>query len=238
MNKLLLTTLFATGAFAIFGSPLLQERQLITIPCEEQGLKDCGEGCINLSWTCCPSGAGGCGPTEYCNLASNGQYNCCPRGRVCDGPGGATTFRSTNTVLIPGETSTVPGDTTTFPGETSTIPGETTTIVSTTTLPGGSSTIISTSTATLEPTTINEPPSSSTLPPSSTVVVPPSTYTTTIHSTMTQPSATPIPLPTPIDNGTSTSTSSIAIINAGAANGYSSSNMVVGLLAGAAALLI
>ncbi|KAJ3541873.1 hypothetical protein NM208_g4398 [Fusarium decemcellulare] len=71
MNKVFLVALSATGALASYykpilaRSPLLNERQVITIPCNEQGLKDCGTGCIETSWTCCPSKAGGCPPTAY-----------------------------------------------------------------------------------------------------------------------------------------------------------------------------
>ncbi|CAM1505185.1 Fc.00g108220.m01.CDS01 [Cosmosporella sp. VM-42] len=219
MNNFFLMTLAATGALADYANPFLAARQIVQVPCSEQGLKDCGVGCINLSWTCCPSRAGGCPPSARCNLGSDGEYNCCPLGAICAGPGGATTLRSTDTIIIPGETSTIIQEST----STSTIIGEPTT--------------------TSEPTVPAEPTTSSTTeqpppPATSTTVIPPTTYTTTVESTLTQPSATPIPLPTPVNNGTTTSTSSIAIVNAGAANGFSASNLLSGLLAGAAALLI
>jgi hypothetical protein len=56
--------------------------------CSSQGQTDCGSGCIDLGWTCCPDGSGGCGPTEYCVLGSNNQYGCCPNGQDCSGGGG------------------------------------------------------------------------------------------------------------------------------------------------------
>jgi hypothetical protein len=59
--------------------------------CAEQGQKDCGSDCIDLSWTCCPDKLGGCAATEFCELGSNNQYGCCPNGEVCAGNGGAST---------------------------------------------------------------------------------------------------------------------------------------------------
>jgi hypothetical protein len=58
--------------------------------CASQGQKDCGSDCIDLSWTCCPDGSGGCASTEYCAIGSNNQYSCCPNGQVCTGGGGGT----------------------------------------------------------------------------------------------------------------------------------------------------
>ncbi|SPO03259.1 uncharacterized protein DNG_05941 [Cephalotrichum gorgonifer] len=52
---------------------------------------ECGIGCIPSTWTCCPSGAGGCGILEKCQLGSNGEYGCCPIGKTCIGEGGVTT---------------------------------------------------------------------------------------------------------------------------------------------------
>ncbi|OHE91859.1 GPI anchored serine-threonine rich protein [Colletotrichum orchidophilum] len=74
------------------------KRQLVRIPCSESGLKDCGDICIPLTYTCCPGQQGGCPLTSRCWLGNNGQYACCPIGQICDGPGGVNT--------LPGETVT------------------------------------------------------------------------------------------------------------------------------------
>lgn len=249
MNKLILLALSAAGTLASSHSDaMLLERQLVPIPCDEQGRKDCGVGCIPLSWTCCPSGAGGCPATAYCNLGSNGEYNCCPRGQICGGPGGASTDRFTNTVTLPGETSTIEPPTVTLEPTTESVPepeptepAEPTEPVEPTepTVPAEPTepTVPVEPTEPAEPT--YEPPSTS----SSVVVVPePTTYTTTVETTGL-PSATPVPLPTPIGNDTTTTTStaSVPVVNAGAANAYySATNNLFfgGLMAGVAAFLI
>lgn len=201
-----LVLLAATGVVASnLVSPLLAPRQLVEVPCSDQGLKDCGEGCIYLSYTCCPDGAGGCPASAYCNLGTNGEYNCCPRGSICGGPGGATTIRQTQTLT---NTLTVPGETTTIVDEsTSTIVEESTTVIEETFT--STSTLSETFTVTYESTT---------------------TYETTLSQTTAAP-------PTRIETESEApaSTSSIVIVNAGAANGP---NIVGGLLAGVAALLI
>lgn len=99
MNKLLIVALFAQGHLAAFHSPALLARQLVTIPCSDQGMKDCGDGCIDIGWTCCPSGAGGCSPSDYCDVGSNGEDACCPDGEVCQGPGGVSTDLNTQTII-------------------------------------------------------------------------------------------------------------------------------------------
>lgn len=55
------------------------------------GEKICGSGCIPTSYTCCPDESGGCPPTEYCGLADNGVYGCCPNGETCTGSATAVT---------------------------------------------------------------------------------------------------------------------------------------------------
>lgn len=107
MNKLFLFTLSVTGALAANRSPLLAVRQVVTVPCSDQGLKDCGTGCIQQDWTCCPSRAGGCPPTAYCDVGANGEDGCCPNGTRCGGDGGANTRGMTSTIAIPGRTTTI-----------------------------------------------------------------------------------------------------------------------------------
>ncbi|CAF3470293.1 unnamed protein product [Fusarium graminearum] len=110
-NKILLIALSASGALASVqyspSFPLLSVRQVVEVPCSEQKLKDCGEGCIQEDWTCCPSKQGGCPPTAYCEVGTNAQYGCCPNGSVCNGEGGGSTRASTDTLTLAG------GDTTT-----------------------------------------------------------------------------------------------------------------------------
>ncbi|KAM0436652.1 hypothetical protein ACHAPT_002361 [Fusarium lateritium] len=107
MNKIFLFALSATGALATNRMPLLAERQVVAIPCSDQGLKDCGTGCIQTDWTCCPSKAGGCPPTAFCDVGANGEYGCCPNGSTCGGDGGANTRGVTSTIVIPGRTTTI-----------------------------------------------------------------------------------------------------------------------------------
>jgi len=96
MRTALFLTVLPSVAFALTPS-LLSNRALAKIPCDEQGLKDCGDGCIDMAWTCCVDNKGGCPPTKYCSLGNNGDYGCCPVGKVCGGPGGANTHKSTKT---------------------------------------------------------------------------------------------------------------------------------------------
>ncbi|POR34873.1 GPI anchored serine-threonine rich protein [Tolypocladium paradoxum] len=77
------------------------------ISCDELGEKPCGDGYMQLSYTCCPDEAGGCPATARCELADNSEYGCYPLGKTCTGPGGATTDLNTRTSIIPGDTSTV-----------------------------------------------------------------------------------------------------------------------------------
>ncbi|KAI6772762.1 hypothetical protein HG530_003720 [Fusarium avenaceum] len=111
MNKIMLLALSASAALASVqyspSFPLLAVRQVVEVPCSEQNLKDCGTGCIQQDWTCCPSKAGGCPPTAYCEVGTNAQYGCCPNGSICNGDGGGTTRGSTDTLTLAG------GDTTT-----------------------------------------------------------------------------------------------------------------------------
>ncbi|KAM0339441.1 hypothetical protein ACHAPQ_001701 [Fusarium lateritium] len=111
MNKIMLLALSASVALASVqyspSFPLLAVRQVVEVPCSEQNLKDCGTGCIQQDWTCCPSKAGGCPPTAYCEVGTNQQFGCCPNGSICNGNGGGTTRGSTDTLTLAG------GDTTT-----------------------------------------------------------------------------------------------------------------------------
>ncbi|KAM6514011.1 hypothetical protein FALCPG4_015194 [Fusarium falciforme] len=209
----LLLILSATGALAAADSPLLAPRQLVQVPCADLGLKTCGGGCIRLSWTCCPGGQGGCPPQEYCDIGSDGEPICCPRGEVCQGPGGvntdAHTYTRTDTIPVPGETSTIVDESI----ESAQTPGyeEPTESAESITTPEE---------VVIETTETNKP------------VVP------TYHEPEVTPK--PVPIPGPGGNGTKPNDhkpeeTASAIVNSGASN---SRNIFGGLLAGAAALLI
>ncbi|KAE8379238.1 hypothetical protein BDV26DRAFT_291547 [Aspergillus bertholletiae] len=83
---LTLGALLATTALAADRSPALVARQVVELPCSYQGEKDCGSGCIPLSYTCCPDQRGGCPLGSYCD-----GLGCCPNGKTCTGPGGVIT---------------------------------------------------------------------------------------------------------------------------------------------------
>ncbi|KAI5465368.1 hypothetical protein BGZ63DRAFT_399843 [Mariannaea sp. PMI_226] len=200
MNKLLLITLAATRAYAGISPALLAEREIVKVPCNEEGQKDCGDGCIDLTWTCCPDGSGGCPSTEYCVLGSNGQYGCCPKGETCQGNGGATTDRHTNTIIVSDTSSIVGETTTTKEAEPTTAPAETT-----------------------EEATSSEH----------------ATLQTQTHTNIL-PNTTPAGVPTPSSNGTKPGQTTTAHTTSTVINGAASysMNMIGGLLAGVAALMI
>ncbi|KAK1624495.1 hypothetical protein BDP81DRAFT_437698 [Colletotrichum phormii] len=89
LKKLLVLALPALALADEAFSPL--KRQIVEIPCSESGRNDCGDGCIPLTYTCCPDQQGGCPLTSTCWLGNNGQYACCPIGKRCVGPGGVNT---------------------------------------------------------------------------------------------------------------------------------------------------
>jgi len=64
-------------------SPQLLRRQ--SSSCSDLGKKECGAGCIDMTYTCCPDQSGGCPLGEYCDLMDNNQYGCCPTGESCKG---------------------------------------------------------------------------------------------------------------------------------------------------------
>jgi hypothetical protein len=103
-KPILLFFLIAAASIVADSSSDLLRRQ--TALCSSRGRKACGTGCISLSDTCCPSGAGGCPIGTYCDLTPNGEYGCCPNGEICTGPGGVITSFFTQTSWLPGETST------------------------------------------------------------------------------------------------------------------------------------
>lgn len=74
--------------------------------------KQCGTGCISLTYTCCPDGSGGCPASEVCQLGSNGKYGCCPVGEDCIGKGGVRTTGTAGTITLPSTTTYVPTKTT------------------------------------------------------------------------------------------------------------------------------
>lgn len=98
----LLTTAAIAVAQASSFSPILR-RQTVELSCTESGLKDCGSGCIEIGYTCCPDLSAGCPATEYCT-----DVGCCPLGEVCVGGGGVFTEPGetiTETVDLPEETA-------------------------------------------------------------------------------------------------------------------------------------
>ncbi|KAF3034417.1 hypothetical protein E8E12_005967 [Didymella heteroderae] len=175
-------------------SALLVRRQTIPVPCSADGRKDCGSGCIDATWTCCPSGAGGCPPTAYCSLGSNGLYGCCPLGEDCEGDGGSRTTGggiivsvSTTTIIddststiIDDSTSTIVDDSTSTTTEdvTSTLTSTATSTVTGADDESSTSTLTLTSTSALTLTSVSPPP------------VLPSSHTSTLSSNVTTGSPT------------------------------------------------
>ncbi|KAF4965911.1 hypothetical protein FZEAL_10719 [Fusarium zealandicum] len=249
MNKVFLFVLSASGPVAalrgplLARSPLLAERQVITIPCEEQGLKDCGSGCIQQDWTCCPSRAGGCPPTAFCDVGTNGQYGCCPTGSVCDGNGGANTRGSTNTVTLRGTNTLLDGATATAEPQAPLEPSST----------------VEEPEATLaepQPEASSEPDNTNvggagvggiatgggSAPANTNPIIPapantdnvvPPVVPNTPDAQPTLPAGTPVPLPGP---GTPVNTPGPVVVNAAPSTALG--NWIGGVLAGIAALLI
>ena len=148
MHTFFVFALAVTAASANYhaGFPLLVGRQTEQLPCSAQFEKDCGGGCIPLTYTCCPDGSGGCPLGAFCTLGSNGQYGCCEAGATCEGPGGANT--QPGGVINTQITSQPPKDTSLLPPPS---------IVS----------IPATSTASPPPSSPPSPPLSSSQPPPS-----------------------------------------------------------------------
>ncbi|GJN69238.1 hypothetical protein VFPFJ_05949 [Purpureocillium lilacinum] len=141
-----------------------------TVSCSSVGEKPCGSVCIPLTFTCCPDQKGGCPASAVCQLADNGVYGCCPRGRTCTGDATATTntltVSQTNTqtetnTVTPTQTETASESqpTETQPTETETAPPQTESETASVTVPG---TITSVPVPTGNATA---PPPSSSLPP-------------------------------------------------------------------------
>ncbi|KAK1966739.1 GPI anchored serine-threonine rich protein [Colletotrichum sublineola] len=103
MLRTLIVLTFSATALAADAFPVFSKRQTIPIPCSESGRKACGDGCIPLTYTCCPDQQGGCPLSSTCWLGTNGAYGCCPIGRRCTGPGGVDTLRGstvTSTIFV------------------------------------------------------------------------------------------------------------------------------------------
>ncbi|KAM0238901.1 hypothetical protein ACHAP5_008536 [Fusarium lateritium] len=213
MNKIMLLALSASAALASVqyspSFPLLAVRQVVEVPCSEQNLKDCGTGCIQQDWTCCPSKAGGCPPTAYCEVGTNQQFGCCPNGSICNGNGGGTTRVSTDTLTLAG------GDTTTLVQAPNTAETQ-------------SPVVEGSSTAIIVPPPVD---TASVPPPADTasVVVPPvvpSPVAPIVPAPGTPAPVVPVvPVPTP----------DTVIVNAGSSNRYS---LFCGVMAGFAALVV
>jgi len=124
-----------------------------TVSCSSVGEKPCGSVCIPLTFTCCPDQKGGCPASAVCQLADNGVYGCCPRGRTCTGDATATT----NTLTV-SQTNTQTETNTVTPTQTET-PPQTESETASVTVPG---TITSVPVPTGNATA---PPPSSSLPP-------------------------------------------------------------------------
>ncbi|GKT51462.1 uncharacterized protein ColSpa_11643 [Colletotrichum spaethianum] len=91
MLKKLLVLALSASALAADAVPVFNKRQAVPIPCSESSRKACGDGCIPLTYTCCPDQQGGCPLSSTCWLGTDGAYGCCPIGRRCTGPGGVDT---------------------------------------------------------------------------------------------------------------------------------------------------
>ncbi|KAK1573584.1 uncharacterized protein LY79DRAFT_401190 [Colletotrichum navitas] len=110
MLKTLLVLALSATALAADAFPVFNKRLTVPIPCSESGRKACGDGCIYLTYTCCPDQQGGCPLSSTCWLGTNGAYGCCPTGRRCRGPGGVDTLPGstlTSTIFF---TESVPAD--------------------------------------------------------------------------------------------------------------------------------
>ncbi|KAK4172261.1 hypothetical protein QBC36DRAFT_304616 [Triangularia setosa] len=96
-SKMLVLGALPMLAFARAHPPLLRGRTdggYITTPvktCEDIEQQTCGDGCVPLDYTCCPTEEGACAPGYNCQLGGNDEYGCCPQGQVCVGNGGAIT---------------------------------------------------------------------------------------------------------------------------------------------------
>ncbi|KAJ6446780.1 60S ribosomal protein L40 [Purpureocillium lavendulum] len=133
--------------------------------CSDIGEKPCGDGCVPLTYTCCPDKKGGCPVTSVCQLADNGVYGCCPIGRTCSGDATATTntidVTKTNTNTVTNTlTETQPTETQpteTLPTETQ--PTETESETPSATLPGTVTSVpVPTGNGTAPPATTSLPP--------------------------------------------------------------------------------
>ncbi|EFQ33756.1 GPI anchored serine-threonine rich protein [Colletotrichum graminicola] len=110
MLKTLLVLALSATALAADAFFVFNKRQTVPISCSDSGLKVCGDGCIPLTYTCCPDQQGGCPLSSTCWLGTNGAYGCCPIGRRCTGPGGVDTLPGstlTSTIFF---TESVPDD--------------------------------------------------------------------------------------------------------------------------------
>ncbi|KAK0701142.1 hypothetical protein B0T21DRAFT_300784, partial [Apiosordaria backusii] len=72
--------------------------------CEDIEQQTCGDGCVPVDYTCCPTQEGACAPGFECQLGDNDEYGCCPEGEECVGDGGAIT----TSFSAPLPTSTAP----------------------------------------------------------------------------------------------------------------------------------
>lgn len=186
----LLVLFLAVPALANLAPAGLLKRQS---DCVGAGYKTCGDGCIPITWTCCPKEDGGCPASSYCDIGDNGETACCLNGFQCTGDGGVSTDYNTYTSFIPStieETSTIVEDTTTY---------------------------------------------SASLP-----ILTLTTETETETATETESSSVPpVDLPSPIPSGNGTTTAEpTAVPTAGANVKALAGNLVGGVAAGAAMLLI
>ncbi|GKT59800.1 GPI anchored serine-threonine rich protein [Colletotrichum tofieldiae] len=110
MLKTLLVLALSASALAADAFPVFNKRQTVPIPCSESGRKACGDGCIPLTYTCCPDQQGGCPLSSTCWLGTNGAYGCCPIGRRCTGPGGVDTQPGSTVTSTIFSTESVPDE--------------------------------------------------------------------------------------------------------------------------------
>ncbi|VBB80698.1 Putative protein of unknown function [Podospora comata] len=129
-SKLLILGALPMLAMARAYPPLLRGRTddgYVTTPvktCEDIGQQTCGDGCVPLEYSCCPTEEGACAAGFKCQIGDNDKYGCCPEGQTCVGNGGSVT--ATFSTQLPSssapayEEEPLPTDDVEEPGPTST----------------------------------------------------------------------------------------------------------------------
>ncbi|KAL2441399.1 hypothetical protein ABEF95_014524 [Exophiala dermatitidis] len=87
-----------------------------TISCISNDDKVCGKFCIPSDYTCCQDDEGGCSSSSVCQKGDNGVYGCCPKGKTCQGDGGAEFIDEDGDGSSPSGTATKTGKSTSGAG--------------------------------------------------------------------------------------------------------------------------